>query len=811
MRARAYLRQSAPSVEESLSRQPTQRQSLTAPAPYRPERQVLPTEAYVAARGQTAPSAGNLAAREAAVQRAGFASTVPIGKTFDQLMNSLLYTPVGVFQAAKALGLDVRDVATGRDFTPTRTVGVGKAIASGIAEDIRNPQENPGYLLADVIGLLGGGVGTSARLGSATRAARQAAKHRGATKIEPKWVEAEIGLPGKTKRLETIEETVNRTLAEGGAVPESLLREYATVAKRHVGGTTSTTRAAGRGFARPPKRGLLPEYRLRKTDGVAVELEAEIAAVLRGPEPPKRGIRQGVREDIARTRAADRGKGLVGKAGVLIREASDAARAGIIYLRPAYLPNNWASNGLFNFVQMGLFAPVELGKTMVLSRRLPTKHMRAIDTSMGQGATQAILGTGTGYAKAISGPLTEAMTSVADRPFRRAAFLHEARRAGYRKLDDVKALLDEATTNDTKLREVSRLAANAQEEIVRFSTRLSEVEQTYLRNLLFIYSWTEGASRYGARFPLAHPVQFAASAQLGKIGEEHVAETLGDISDFLRGWVPVGMDESGNPLLSNATFLTPLGTGLDVGQAAAGAAKVLTGGDFNRFAQEDVVDLLNPLGRSYLEARAGGRSFPETMGQNIALSRLGGQLINPGQGKTFPGSRTEALGTFFAGSAFPRRADIEVVQESARRETGEPKSLEARVEEEIDANYAVYAPVLQELGEQFPDWYRGAITRRIRLNDRTDELRQSLYENHPNMEKWDQREPRKKRFLNAIRLAALAEIYYEEQPDHKQQLIDLQQAARGNPEAVDDLVKELEELLYLKELESKHREWGTGR
>jgi hypothetical protein len=41
-----------------------------------------------------------------------------VAQTLKDIGNAVVYTPAGVYEGGKAVGFDVRDIATGRDFTP---------------------------------------------------------------------------------------------------------------------------------------------------------------------------------------------------------------------------------------------------------------------------------------------------------------------------------------------------------------------------------------------------------------------------------------------------------------------------------------------------------------------------------------------------------------------------------------------------------------------------------------------------------------------------------------------------------------------
>lgn len=390
--------------------------------------------------------------------------------------------------------------------------------------------------------------------------------------------------------------------------------------------------------------------------------------------------------------------------GTTLREASDIVRAGAIYLRGGYLPNNWAGNEFMNVVQGGVFAPVNLAKSFAMDKHIGTRYTRAIDQSLGQNAAEVVLGadklgaegmadqaiaqgertpgTPRGYVASLTQPIAHVMGAIADQPFRRASWLHEARRQGFRNLSQIQKLLDDASTYTTSergaaaLRQVADIGRRAQEEIVKFQ-HMNDIERSVLRNLVFVYSWMRGATRYGMRFPFQHPIQAATYSALSQPGNEWLKKNMGGVPNFLLGAIPVGHDSKGNPIIINPFSLNPLGTALQVLQAAQGTATVLHDPkQFNKFAQTDILGLAPPLVQSYLNAREGGRPVDQASENSIAAVRLYQGLAHPGSGSLYPTSRSEAIGHFLGGSLYPREADQQAITRSLERQNrSDPNAL----------------------------------------------------------------------------------------------------------------------------------------
>lgn len=363
-------------------------------------------------------------------------------------------------------------------------------------------------------------------------------------------------------------------------------------------------------------------------------------------------------------------------AGTGLREASDGVRAGAIYLRPAYLPNNWAGNTFMNVVDQGAFAPINLAKSALIHRHMDPENVVAFRRAMGQTPADAVtMGRGRGYVASVTHPIAHVMGALADQPFRDAAFFQELRRAGYSTVREINDLFNNArgyqasAASKDALMTIANSARRAQENIVKFG-KFNDTERSVLRNLVFVYSWIRGATRYGARFPMQHPIQAAVFNQASHEGNKWLDKEMGGVPSFLIGAIPVGRDKDGNPILINPLSLNPLGTVLQVGQAAAGTYNVIAHGGqgFNKFAQTDVLNLANPLVQAYFKGREGGQPVGKQALKSVAGYRLYEDLKHPGRGGIYPTTRKEALGQFAVGATYPRKASQEAITRSLERE-----------------------------------------------------------------------------------------------------------------------------------------------
>jgi hypothetical protein len=389
------------------------------------------------------------------------------------------------------------------------------------------------------------------------------------------------------------------------------------------------------------------------------------------------------------------------------REAMAVMKAGAIYLRPAYLPNNWAGNLFMNAVHQGPLAPINLAKSFMLDKHVGARYRAVIDKAMGENSASILRDPkNKGYVQSITDPLVRSLGAAADMPFRRSAWLHEARRQGYSSLSEVKGLMQKAQSGDQgAYKQIADIGRRASEEIVKFG-KMTDKEQWIARNVIFIYSWLRGATRLAARFPAQHPIQSAMYQHLSNdIGNPYLTKNLGGVPAFMRGVVPVGHDKNGNPILVNPFALNPFGTALQVGQAAAGAIKVARGGSgsqaFDKFRDTDVANLLAPIPQAYLTAREGGKGMRTQLTQTFAPARLVHDLQHPGSGSIYPGTRTEALGRYIGGSMFPRVADQNALSRTLEREQrGDPVAR-------MNLDRKQYKKLTgQDIPQQFVDSYK---------------------------------------------------------------------------------------------------------
>lgn len=427
-----------------------------------------------------------------------------------------------------------------------------------------------------------------------------------------------------------------------------------------------------------------------------VKLAGELKDFIDDPHFDPNGLwgKEGIKRDVKQAKA-DVGKSLfelksavrggnIGKVGAqAYKELISGIRHGAIYMRGGYLPNNWAGNTFMNLTHQGFLAPVNLAKSVYAFKRLDPQSLALMRRATGMNpAQQFVKSSDRGIVTGAMRPVVERMGAAADQPFRDSAFLHEARRAGYSKFDDLQKLFDTAKQTATHEGEAARekiasIGNRAQEEVVKFRD-LSPKERALAQNGLFVWNWVRGSTRYTARYPLQHPIQAGVMGHTSQEGQKWLDKRTGGMPWFMAGSIPIGRDKNGDPLMVNPFALNPLSSGLQTGRAIEGTAKALLNNrNFNKYTDPTVVDLTNPFVQEVVKAVSGGKvNLKKDIGMQIAPYRLGHYLAHPGSGSIYPMTKSEALGQFMLGSLYPRRASQDALRSTLERENQfDPQAL----------------------------------------------------------------------------------------------------------------------------------------
>lgn len=307
--------------------------------------------------------------------------------------------------------------------------------------------------------------------------------------------------------------------------------------------------------------------------------------------------------------------------GISADGLNDFQKAILLYLNPAYAPVNLVGNLAMNTMQQGVFLPKNLMDSVAMHRNLEIIDRVHIDRLMGHGMTAA-LSMRTTPGQAIQATLGKWIGVAVDLVPRRAAFLHEARMAGYniggkRGKGDLAELLAKGRSGDEgALSILDAVSRKANDAIVDFE-RMSPFERETVSKWIFFYPWLNGASRYAVRFAADHPIQAVAIALAYEHSQAAAQDLLGDRPYYAQMQIPlstkslglkipgtsidVGLDQvagertwkdgSGNPMTLNIRQLFTQSTPLELLQAGIAFAGV--GNDAE--AAQGVAQMLTPV------------------------------------------------------------------------------------------------------------------------------------------------------------------------------------------------------------------------
>lgn len=377
---------------------------------------------------------------------------------------------------------------------------------------------------------------------------------------------------------------------------------------------------------------------------------------------------------------------LLGPAFRYFDTAQNVVKASILFAKPtAYVSANAAGNAVFNIAHQGILAP----RNWYLAARLgrDVDVAAGADEVMGGGFMRSITeGTGTGSLSGFIHSVGNALGALSDLVFRRAAFVHEARRYGFKSNADIKRLLYDRDKHEL----LTEVAGRARSAIVDYE-RLSPFERTAVRRAFFVWPWVKGATLYAGHFVSEHPIQAAALAQLAKEGKEQADKDLGPMPSYARGVFKVG-GTGRRPTIVNPSGIFPFSTPAQLGRTIATA---VTG----KGGRADMpFELISPLIGATVETAQGRSSFTggpvepgiggllKNLAEGSAPGVLRQQLTRARESeeqqaeRAFPATEGQATGRFAFGTWFPRDANPKVLNEQAASEgdDGNPAAREFR-------------------------------------------------------------------------------------------------------------------------------------
>lgn len=361
----------------------------------------------------------------------------------------------------------------------------------------------------------------------------------------------------------------------------------------------------------------------------------------------------------------------IGTRGAKIFDAvNNAERGATLYLKPAYAIPNLLGNVALNILQQGFAAPYELSRSLRLARN--PELAAKIDEVMGEGFSQSLAGE--------HGVGTKALQAAAhfwgrgvDSPFRRASFLYEARRAGYKTPAELERLL----ADEAHRPQLLQVARRANQSIIDYAN-LNPIERAVVARTIYFYAWTKGSSVYAAHFVADHPVEAMIAAQIGRMGKQQSDKTLGALPSYLEGLIPVGKAKNGNPIVVNPSAAAIFQTPAQVGRGIAGLAS----GDPSSVAE--LSSFTTPAVNALVELISGhqlGSPVPVHGVKNVAYDSLVANLPQTalvrnllqalhgeGKGRLYPPTVQSALLQYLAGGiANPRELNIGVAHKQAKQ------------------------------------------------------------------------------------------------------------------------------------------------
>ena len=378
----------------------------------------------------------------------------------------------------------------------------------------------------------------------------------------------------------------------------------------------------------------------------------------------------------------------VGRKLLSVLDASNnLTKDALIYLKPSYVPQNFAGNLVFGGIHQGVWLPKNLAKAAGTLGRVSAENLRRIDHEVGAGGAVGLAQDSRGPLARGTQKIAGVMGALADRLPRRAAFIHEAAKRGYK----TDAQLNQLFT-DEKLQPVLNQVNDAANRAMVDFRVYSPFERKVISRAIFVWPWIKGATRYGLRLPIDYPLRANVLTHAGETQQAEIQKILGRLPSYLQGVFPIGAPEQrlGSTLVPvlNPASEAPLGT---VGPFVRGVSSLVQ----SQPQAAQLGQFANPLlqagiGAAFHVNTQTGAAYPgTTTGSQILwqdtlggspIVRLAETLLHPQPQQQFRGSpatqrlyvpdtRGEAIARFAAGSGFvPRELNVPASQEKAHQE-----------------------------------------------------------------------------------------------------------------------------------------------
>lgn len=489
--------------------------------------------------------------------------------------------------------------------------------------------------------------------------------------------------------------------------------------------------------------------------------------------------------------------------------AQDIVRTSVIYANPGYIPANLVSNLGMLGVDSGFWAPKDLisaAKLIYAPSREVKDLVPLIRQEIQSGPSRALI-QGDNVASGAIKKFIGVTTDIPDVLPRTAAWIHHAKKAGYKTPERMRSLLTDPKLRDD-LNHVHEQVNNAMGDFERVT---SPAEKAWVQRILFVYPWLKASARWPFTFARDYPAKAAYVAHASLEAERDPkydvpVKTPSYLSELIgMGGLVDGQFSAINP--RSVTWLNTIpGLADSLNRARTGEAN------------SSLLDIIRPELRAGISIAAGTNQFGERVGAQEAAKGAGlglvplantvSEFINPrGELPAYVGDRDRnTLGVVklrVLRGMVPVWYDAQSVADAAARQKVGGKTLEDKQAEAI-------TKWSEDHGET-PD---EEIVGLIKISEELDELRRAAYAKYKDeIKKKTGRRPRdlSEEETAALALQATAELYLKVNPneDPRQTREDIQDAT-GDYEYTKYLLAMYRKLLGLDYLEKYSRALGGG-
>jgi hypothetical protein len=291
--------------------------------------------------------------------------------------------------------------------------------------------------------------------------------------------------------------------------------------------------------------------------------------------------------------------------------------------------------------------------------------------------------------------------------------------------------------------------------------------------VLFIYPWLKGSSVYAAQFLRDHPIQAATFAAMGRQGNEQALKDLGPLPAWAKGSFKVG-EHGGMPFIVNPNAVSPFSTQAQILAAASG-------GFHGVERSENIGEMTSPVLQSAIEAAFGrdlfsgtelkhgyAENFVRQLGKGLPQVSLVRRELEAGdpatQDKTYPYGYLSGAGQYLLGSASPRPANLQKLNDQAAGSLNPAKRLHQRLatqQKDVMAGLQTHAPATLVENPQLKQRIASAYTRKEQVDAMRSQTELDVGHGEPYAREVLRREAKILREWGVISPAKLAQINRE--------------------------------------------------